>query len=73
MIFVGNREDRVTTKAGHTIYFPATGAEVFVPDVPEVIKAVTARGHLPKAVSVKPPAKFEMIEDVKPSTKQKTG
>lgn len=48
MIFIGNREDRVSTLSGHTVYFPGPGAEVFVPDIPKVIEAVKNRGHLRK-------------------------
>lgn len=48
MIFIGNREDRISTLSGHTIYFPEAGAEVFVPDIPKVIEAVRNRGHLRK-------------------------
>lgn len=46
--FIGNREDRVQTMAGHTIYFPSAGAEVFVPDDPVVQKACIDRGHTKK-------------------------
>lgn len=48
MIFIGNREDRISTLSGHTIYFSGPGAEVFVPDVPKVIEAVRNRGHVRK-------------------------
>lgn len=47
MIFIGNRDDRVSTKAGHTIAF-TKGNESFVPPIPEVIRACMERGHLPK-------------------------
>lgn len=54
-IFVGNREDRVQTDCGHTIYFPEAGAEVYVPEDPNVQRACIDRGHLKKK-EVKPAA-----------------
>jgi hypothetical protein len=48
MIFIGNRIDTVRTTQGHTIFFPAEGAEVYVPDDTAVQKACIDRGHQPK-------------------------
>lgn len=48
MIFIGNRTDTVRTTLGHTIFFPAEGSEVFVPNDTEVQRACVERGHQPK-------------------------
>ena len=61
MIFIGNREDRVSTLSGHTIYFSGPGAEAFVPDIPKVVEAVRNRGHVRKE-----DPKPEKVEVAKP-------
>lgn len=63
-VFIGQRDDVVTTLAGHVIGFKA-GQETFVPEDGAVIKACSERGHSPKkdepapkpAPAVKPEAK----------------
>lgn len=63
-IMIGNRDDLVTTTAGHSIAFKA-GEESFVPDVNEVVKACEARGHSVKKSAPAPtpaPAKPETVD-----------
>ena len=62
-VLIPNRDDRVSTTAGHTIIFEV-GVEKFVPDIPAVVRACTERGHVvkreekaPKAAAPKPSAK----------------
>jgi len=71
-VFIGHRDDVVTTTLGHTVRF-YKGKETFVPEIPTVIKACLDRGHAEKVVEAKvevepaPIPEPAPVEEVKPT------
>jgi hypothetical protein len=70
-LMTGNRDDVVRTKAGHSVAFKA-GQDTFVPDMNDVVKECTARGHTLKKGEkevVSTPATTEPVVEKKVATK----
>lgn len=71
--YVGSHDDVISTRAGHVVKFRA-GKESWVPDNPDVIRAVRAAGHEPVVEKkvVQPPVEPEAKRPTKPTPKAST-